>query len=173
MPPTRRKPSAPHAQQTLAFGPRSNKVTKPSLPTSSKNLDKTSSPQPTKPLPTEQTPSPSPSTISASAAPKEEITEIPNADQGLAFRLQGHPQIDELDEKARKLPEKQIKAYWKAKEDERKAPRGHYPLPFPSLPLTVPDCSPQSTNKASPSTRRSSGTSTSLRNTGPASASRG
>lgn len=135
MPPTRRKSSAPHAQQTLAFGPRSNKVTKPSLPPSSKNLDPPSPPLPTKPLPTDQTPSPSPTTPSA---PREETTEIPNPDQGLAFRLQGHPQPDDIDEKARKVSEKQIKTYWHAKEEERKAPRGPF-SPSPPAPLSSPD----------------------------------
>lgn len=170
MPPTRRKPSAPHAQQTLAFGPRSNKVTKPSLPPSSKTLDKTSPPLPTKPLPTSQTRSPSPAASTAATALGESTTEIPNTDRGLAFRLQGQAQPDDVDERARKVPEKQIKTYWHAQEEERKAPRGSFsPSPFPSPPLTAIQC----TNKASPSTRRSSATSTSPRSTGPASASRG
>ena len=121
MPPTRRKSANPHAQQTLTFGPHSNKVTKPSIPTSSKNL-KASPAQLSKALSTEPE-LPAVEDIKPTET-KEEVVEIPDADRGLAFRVQGKPQKDEIDEKARKVPTTQVKAYWKAKEDERKAPRG-------------------------------------------------
>ena len=136
MPPTRRKSLAPNAQQTLAFGPRSNKVTKPSIPTSSKNPKPSS--QLSKAVSTEELSAPDSSTAPENVNPtkvKEEVVEIPDADRGLAFRVQGkQPGADEIDEKARKVPDAQIKRYWRAKEEERKAPRGKY---FPFFTTTL------------------------------------
>lgn len=138
MPTTRRKTST-NSQQTLAFGPHSNKVTKPSATTSAKNI-KASPSQLSKAIST----TPEVQDIKPTKVEKEEIPEILNADRGLAFRVQGIQPKDELDEKARKIPEKQIKAYWRTQEDERKAPRGMYPslnATFSTHTLT-PHCFP-------------------------------
>ena len=132
MPPTRRK-AAPRAQQTLAFGPNANKVTKPSIPSAStsKNLDKTKF---EKAVTSEiSTPSPAPEEDEAEYAQQEEISAQPKPEtvpnpKSLAIRDQkGTPQAvgNAVEEKAKKIPETQIRKYWKGKEDERIAPRVH------------------------------------------------
>ncbi len=179
MPPTRRKSSNPHsAQQTLAFGPRTsaNKVTKPSLPASTKKLNKPVSSEPLVKALSEEVSTPEPAAAedvpSAQDVKQEEEPEQPKE---LAIRAQP-PAKTEAEERAAKISEAQIKRYWKAKEDERKAPRGtpsffHF-LRQQSKP-TNPSPTHQSTNTTSPSTRKSSATSTSPPNTAPASACRG
>ncbi|KAL9075718.1 MAG: hypothetical protein Q9161_001470 [Pseudevernia consocians] len=130
MPPTRRKPSASsaRAQQTLAFGPNSNKVTKPSLPAAGK--PKSSSLTPTdaerlqKAVADISTPSPGPED---EYPPRpEEQSESPRA---LAIRGQGSAKVEavksEAEEKGAKVSDAQVKRYWKSKEDERIAPRVH------------------------------------------------
>lgn len=146
MPPARRKSTAPsaRAQQTLAFSGRANKVTKPSIaPPSAKSISKASSPvsRPSTPHPQED---------AQRQEPEEEVeeVEIPNApaaaaaeEQGLAFRVQGtKPTLhDEVDEKARKVSDAQVKRYWRAKEEERKAPRGKNEIhPLSLVPETPP-----------------------------------
>lgn len=148
MPPSRRKSSNPRsAQQTLAFGPRTsaNKVTKPSLPApSSKKLDKPASDILVKALSEEiSTPEQLSEDVPSAEEVNEEEVEQPRE---LAIREQP-PARTEAEQKASKVSEAQIKKYWKAKEDERKAPRGTSP-PIPLFPLshhgliTSPPCSP-------------------------------
>lgn len=144
MPPTRRKSSAPtaHAQKTLAFGTHSNKVTKPTTaPPTSKPLSNSKSSLPAKPSPLISEVSTREEPVDAPQNPKPEHEEIsiPAADQGLAFRVSGtKPSLhDEFDNQARKVSDAQVKRYWKGKEDERKAPRGMFPLPIP-LPVFLP-----------------------------------
>ncbi len=117
---SRCRKSSTNAQQTLAFGPHANKVTKPSSATTSAKNVKASPSQLSKAIST----TPEVQDSKPTKIGKEEVTEIPNLDRGLAFRVQGSQPRDELDEKARRIPEKQIKAYWRTQEDERKAPRG-------------------------------------------------
>ncbi|KAL2044348.1 hypothetical protein N7G274_003053 [Stereocaulon virgatum] len=143
MPPTRRKAPTTHprAQQTLAFGPnsQSNKVTKPSIPPTSKKpskerlkLEKTLAPQPSTP------PSLAPEEAAQEAKPETQPP-IPESPSTLAIRNQsatkqaeggsssssGSSSRSPVEEKAKKIPEAQIRRYWKAKEDERIAPRVH------------------------------------------------
>lgn len=132
MPPTRRKPSGSTAraqQQTLAFGPHSNKVTKPSLPAAGKKKNKPS-PPPTdlerlqKAVADISTPSP---------APEDEYPPRPETQlespRALAIRAQGAAKVEDVkgaaEEKGAKVSDAQVKRYWKGKEDERIAPRVH------------------------------------------------
>lgn len=131
MPPTRRKSSAPssHAQKTLAFSGRSNKVTKPFIAhPSAKSLSKASPEQLARASkPVSEISSPETTEAHADSQPQEpEEVIIPGAEQGLAFRVQGAaPNLhDEVSEKARKVSDAQVKRYWRGKEEERKAPRG-------------------------------------------------
>ncbi|KAA6406703.1 MAG: hypothetical protein FRX48_09426 [Lasallia pustulata] len=125
MPATRRKPSnpTPRAQQTLSFNTRSAKVTKPSLPASSKKLGKT---QPlTKVIETQD----DVTSPSLSEDVDAQIEEEPTTAES-AIEQQAKKEIEVLkrsaeEERAAKVSEAQIKRYWKGKEDERKAPRVH------------------------------------------------
>ena len=133
MPPTRRKPSgsAARAQQTLAFGPSANKVTKPSQPAAS-GKKKASSAAPTdaerlqKAVADISTPSPDPED-EYPPRPEEQL-ESPRA---LAIRGQGAAAVKvedvkrEAEEKGSKVSDAQVKRYWKGKEDERISPRVH------------------------------------------------
>lgn len=130
MPPTRRKPSAStaRAQQTLTFGPNSNKVTKPSLPAAAGK--KKPAPPPTdsdrlqKAVADLSTPSPAPE--DEYPPPPEQQLDSPRT---LAIRGQsaaGAQDVkSEVVEKGRKVSDAQVKRYWKGKEDERIAPRVH------------------------------------------------
>ena len=181
MPPPRRKPSNPtttpaaRAQQTLSFNSRSAKVTKPSIPASSKKLDK---PQ------TAQLLKKTVEVVDDAASPvvSEEIdaqTEEQPTTAESAIEQQAKNEVKVIkrsleEEKAAKVGEAQIKRYWKGKEEERKAPRGKF-CPFglstPRTPVqkwgngkwktTVADYvrGKQCINSPSPSTRRSSVTS--------------
>lgn len=129
MPPTRRKPSGStaRAQQTLAFGPNSNKVTKPSLPAAGKkksSLTPTDSERLQKAVADISTPSPAPE--EQYPPPPEQQLESPRA---LAIRGQGAAKVEdvksEAEEKGSKVSDAQVKKYWKSKEDERIAPRVH------------------------------------------------
>lgn len=129
MPPTRRKPSGStaRAQQTLAFGPNSNKVTKPSLPAAGKkksSLTPTDSARLQKAVADIATPSPDPEDENP-PLPEEQL-ESPRA---LAIRGQGAAKVEdvksEAEEKGSKVSDAQVKRYWKSKEDERTAPRVH------------------------------------------------
>lgn len=142
MPPSRRKSSNPRsAQQTLAFGPRTsaNKVTKPTLPpSSSKKLDKPVSDTLVKASSEEvSTPEPLPEDIPSADEVKEEEEEVEQPRE-LAIREQP-PARTEAEQKASKVSEVQIKKYWKAKEDERKAPRGTFAFPLPLSPRCHPN----------------------------------
>lgn len=129
MPSTRPKPSGStaRAQQTLAFGPNSNKVTKPSLPAASKkksSLTPTDSERLQKAVADISTPSP---------APEDEYPPLPEqqleSPRALAIRGQGAAKVEdvksEAEEKGGKVSDAQVKRYWKGKEDERIAPRVH------------------------------------------------
>lgn len=132
MPPTRRKPSgsAARAQQTLAFGPSSNKVTKASQPAASgkkkASLAPTDSERLQKAVADISTPSPDPED-EYPPRPEEQL-ESPRA---LAIRGQGAAAAkvedvrSEAEEKGSKVSDAQVKRYWKSKEDERIAPRVH------------------------------------------------
>lgn len=123
MPPTRRKVSNPstRAQQTLAFGPNSNKVTKPSIPSQSKKLTKASQDDLAKAVTAElSTPEPETKDIE----PETQIL----SPKALAIRKQAPaPQVvgSEVEQKAAKIPDTQIRKYWIGKEEERIAPRVH------------------------------------------------
>ncbi|KAK3174293.1 hypothetical protein OEA41_001537 [Lepraria neglecta] len=124
MPSTRRKPAAQsaRAQQTLAFGPNSNKVTKPSIPSTSKKVDKIKLEKAV--TPEFSTPSPAPE----DSQEAEVQAQIPESPRTLAIRNQGGAKQADgsaVEEKAKKIPETQIRKYWKGKEDERIAPRVH------------------------------------------------
>lgn len=117
MPPTRHK-SSTRAQQTLAFGPNSNKVTKPSVPSLAKKPPKPTEDQLLQVVSEVSTPSPLP----------EEAT-IVKSPRALAIRGQEPTKQEdapsEVEEKAAKVPDTQVKSYWEGKEVERIAPRVH------------------------------------------------
>ena len=126
MPPSRRKSSnrtlTGNSQPTLTFNSRSARVTKPILEPASKLNKKVEKASPV--VSDEQTATPSPAAeeveepaeeeVALTVRPTEEITE-PAAE------------ATEAEQKARKITEVQIKKYWRAKEDERRAPRGREP----------------------------------------------
>ncbi|MCJ1318819.1 hypothetical protein MMC15_004150 [Xylographa vitiligo] len=124
MPATRRKPgnatSAARSQQPLSFNARSNKITKPSISASSKNLDKAN----TKKLAeAAEIASPSPAAEEVDVQIKEQLTTAE-----LAIRSQVEAETKErtdAEAKASKITDAQVKRYWKKKEEERKAPRVH------------------------------------------------
>ncbi len=128
MPSGRRKPAQPAAsQRTLAFGPHANKVTKPTHGRPS-TLKKESAPPPQTRL---LTPSPPPS------VPEE----IKSPESNLAIRESRNkptvkPPRSELEERAAKVGDGDVRRYWRGKEAERKAPRGTiystYALYFPN-----------------------------------------
>lgn len=132
MPPKRRK-SALSTQQTLAFGP-SNKVTKPALASSKKSkpssLSQTLSKAPS---------TPSPALTSEDDADPEALLRkrrdggiekepiLPKSPGGrLAIRevKSAAPPRTEVEERAARVGEAELKRYWRAKEEERKAKRG-------------------------------------------------
>lgn len=136
MPPKRRQ-SALATQQTLAFGPRS-KVTKPAaaLPTTKKS----------KPSPLSQTNSKAPFTPSPASTSEDETADLealrhkrsddevdkeptlPKSPGGRLTIREVHapaaPARSEVEERAAKVSEAELKRYWRAKEEERKAKRG-------------------------------------------------
>lgn len=133
MPPKRRK-SALATQQTLTFGPR-NKVTKPTLPASTKS----------KPSPLSQPGSKAPSTASPALTSEDETDSepplrkhsedevekepiLPKSPGGrLAIRevKTAAPARSEVEERAARVSEAEVKRYWRAKEEERKTKRVH------------------------------------------------
>lgn len=132
MPPTRRKTSSssPRAQQTLAFGTNSNKITKPSpLSQSSKKLSKPDSQYIEKAvaqIPTPSTASKDEEEGEEDEEEEEEAKVEPVAESPrLAIRSQQPATKSDVEEKAAKISNAQVKGYWKAKEDERIAPRVH------------------------------------------------
>ncbi|KAK4692396.1 DNA polymerase delta subunit 4, partial [Lecanoromycetidae sp. Uapishka_2] len=119
MPPSRRKPSNPttRTQNTLSFGPNSNKITKPTSSLASKKASKSLE----KAVTTEvSTPPPAPEDV-AEITPESPSRDLPIRKQGGEKQAEGTPQ----EQKAAKVSETQIRKYWKGKEDERIAPRVH------------------------------------------------
>lgn len=138
MPPSRRKPSntTARAQQTLAFGPHSNKVTKPSQPAAAAaaagkkkqpSLPPTDSDRLQKAVADISTPSPGPEENEYPPRPEEQL-ESPRAlairGQGAAAKVEADVK-SEIEEKGSRVSDAQVKRYWKSKEDERIAPRVH------------------------------------------------
>lgn len=124
--PPRRKASATAtgAQKTLAFGPNSNKVTKPSVPPQPKKLSPTNSSALEK-VAIQEVSTPEPDSENVKTREAEAQIASPRA---LAIRKQAPPaqtQGSEVEQKAEKISDTQIRKYWKAKEDERIAPRVH------------------------------------------------
>lgn len=126
MPPTRRKPSNPTstraAQPTLTFHSRSNKVTKPHLtpvPVESKLLKV--KPEEVLKAAELSTPSPAPDDVDSGAEHGSTTAELAIKEQ---VKIEHAAPKSAADERAEKITDAQIKRYWKAKEDERKAPRG-------------------------------------------------
>ena len=103
-------------QPTLAFDSHSNKITKPSTSVSSRpdKLDRKDAAKALESL----TPDPPINVIDE--APKEIELSIRPVEKATVLAIA--PDAD--DEKAGKISEAQIKRYWKAKEEERIAPRG-------------------------------------------------
>lgn len=143
MPPKRRTKSTPSTQQTLAFGTR-NKVTKPAapLPASKKKL---------KPSPLSQ--KSDSQTLSTTSALEEDETDdaealqrqrsddeevekkpsmLPKSPGGrLSIRKvksAAAPARSEVEERAAKVSDAELKRYWRAQEEERKAKRGVWNL---------------------------------------------
>lgn len=142
------------AQSTLAFG-RSNKITKPSIPApASKKAVKPHAQQGQH----EQRVKEITHLVvdgeeerSAHEEEEKEEEEVVNGRREAAATRQGggEDEDEEAEGKARKVSEAAVKRYWRAKEGERKAPRGvyycvgfgfffpylmiSYPLPFPSV----------------------------------------
>lgn len=126
MPPTRRKSSQQaQAQQTLSFGARSNKITKPSLP-ASKSLTK---PSPLAKAAVDEISTPSHTTDEEGENTLLHVKEEPPLSPGgkLAIREQKKiekPARSEIEVKAEKLSEDELRKYWRAEEQSRKARRG-------------------------------------------------
>lgn len=123
MPPSRRKASNPttRAQQTLAFGPNSNKVTKPSVSSQHKKSTKASQDELSKSVAAEL------STPEPEAKEQEPEAQI-QSPRTLAIRKQAPaPQTEgsEVEQQAGKIPDTHLRKYWMGKEEERIAPRVH------------------------------------------------
>ena len=127
MPVTRRKSSnralIGNSQPTLTFNSRSARVTKPTVEHTSK-LTKKAAAKVDSIVSDEQTIPPSPLTteeeVALAVRSNEEETEAERA-----------VEETEAGRQARKITAVQIKKYWRAKEDERKAPRGTCPQSCP------------------------------------------
>ena len=123
MPASKRKSSNPRAAQaTLAFGARSNKITKPIAPSppSSKKLSKPQTEELVKAA--EEGIPPAKVSVPEDASLAEGREE---AAQRLAIRQAQTQEVrSEAEEKASKISEAAVKKYWRQKEEERKAPRG-------------------------------------------------
>ena len=143
MPPSRRKSGNastssrnPAAQSTLAFNDKSARVTKPSAkdPSAKKATSRLSQASPQQDVE---------DAAHETVELKPEVTEVPIRQQPKAAIVK-----DEAEQKAEKVTDAQLKRYWKAEEDTRKAPRGSpsWRCPrddclFSFLPLTSPDYS--------------------------------
>ena len=129
MPPTRRKSSNPTsvraAQPTLTFHSRSNKVTKPNLPSTSEE-SKLVKAKPEEFLKVVELASLSPTPEDVDIQTEHGSTTAESAIREQVKVEQATPR-SAADERAEKITDAQIKRYWKAKEDERKAPRGMSP----------------------------------------------
>ena len=102
-------------QPTLAFDAHSNKITKPSISTASRSdkLDHKNAVKALKSL------TPDPPIVEIDEAPKEIELSIRPVERSTVLAIAP----DANDAQAGKISEAQIKRYWKAKEDERIAPR--------------------------------------------------
>lgn len=129
MPPTRRKSSNPTsaraAQPTLTFHSRSNKVTKPNL-ASTFDESKLLKAKPEEVLKAVESTSPSPAPEGVGIQTEHGSTTAESAIEEQVKIEQDTPK-SAADGRAEKITDAQIKRYWKAKEDERKAPRGMSP----------------------------------------------
>ncbi len=126
MPPKRRssgnavpKPS----QSTLTFHGRPSKVTKPSVTPAGKSSSKAST-VPDTLLATPSITSISPTATSPDTPPTSERAIVEQAQEDAA-KAAARTQASPEEEAARKVSAAQIKAYWRAKEQARKAPRVH------------------------------------------------
>lgn len=127
MPSGRRKSTQPTThQRTLAFGPHPNKVTKPtqvaapltSLKKSSQVVLQTTLPSPSPPPPLVS----APEEVKSAEASIIAIREPKSKPKPIAK--------SEAEERAAGLSEGEVRRYWRAKEAERKAPRGRICLYF-------------------------------------------
>ena len=121
MPPTRRKSAQ---QPTLTFNSRPNKITKPtssSTPKTHKPIQK----KVTKTLATPEATKPAPIPAEVDAKNVSEPTTAEVAIENQVKAELAKPELDEREETAKKVTDAQIKRYWKAKEQARKAPRVH------------------------------------------------
>ncbi|KAL8930978.1 MAG: hypothetical protein Q9208_000079 [Pyrenodesmia sp. 3 TL-2023] len=136
--------SRPTPQSTLAFGGRSNKITKPSVPPPpSKKASKPNERQ-TKDISQvieDETPAAQEDDAENNNAVVEEDKSLAEGRE-TAFAIREREAqkekeaVDPAEEKARKVSDAAVKRYWREKEDERKAPRGYSSfgpllLPFP------------------------------------------
>lgn len=106
------------AQSTLAFGSKS-RVTKPALPIHSgkkPSTDGSEDAKPAKPSITEVEAKPTVTDVVIQEQAEEEIQKVSQSPQ---------------EELAVKVGDNQLKQYWRAREAERKAPRGSTPLCAP------------------------------------------
>ena len=119
MPPGRRKSGNTSAstrnaaaQPTLSFNSKSARVTKPSITDAStkKATSKISEAELAEAVDSVQ---------SEDVVPEPQVVEVP-------IRAQTKPVAvkDEVEQKAEKISDSQLKRYWKSEEDKRKAPRG-------------------------------------------------
>lgn len=154
MPPSRRKPSNTtnaRAQQTLAFGPTPNKITKASLPTPTTGNSKKKPHPPTDTarlqkalsdkLPTAPSEEEEEANDDEPPPPPEEQEDAQSARTNLAIRPPAEAEAKADDVKKKKtttttrsetmegkgstVSEAQIRRYWQGKEEERIAPRVH------------------------------------------------
>jgi DNA polymerase delta subunit 4 len=119
MPPGRRKSGNPStstrnavAQSTLSFNSKSTRVTKPSAADAStkKATSKLSEVALAEAVDHVQ---------SEDLEPEPEVVNVPTRQQAKLVIAK-----DEAEQKAEKVSDSQLKRYWKAEEDKRKAPRG-------------------------------------------------
>lgn len=125
MPPSRRKSANPvsrSSQSTLTFNSHAKKITKPSsvLPSKSEQAEKSKLSKLVE-IPAVSTPSPAPEEI------RPAIDESATIDSTSELEIKVEKERKtEIEEEAKRISGAQIKRYWKAKEDGRKAPRGGF-----------------------------------------------
>lgn len=118
-PPKRPRTTAPAQQSTLTFNrtkPTANRIVKPHAvhPSKPPSLEPTTTPE-TQPIAVAPNDVPAPPT----AEPEPSLSD----NEEDSDEVEDEPDADDL--RARRLPQKQINAYWAQKERERKAPRVH------------------------------------------------
>ena len=135
MPPIRRKSSNPRATQpTLSFNNRTNRITKPSSGHASKSsdIDSVNSKKIAKALETSTPPLELDTVDIRTKEEKPTTSELAIRDQAASEQV---AYKDEVEKQAEMVTDAAIKRYWKAKEDERKAPRGRWWLHLLKLEL--------------------------------------